>query len=280
MPINVEKLLGWKSEPIIQKYTQKDVMLYGLGLGLGEDPMDKNQLQYVYEKDLKVFPTFPCVMCSPGPWFNNPDFGVNGRMMVHAEQGIVLHKPMPTSGAVKGVTECVDIIDKGEGKGALVYMDRSIYDAETDEKIATVKGMAFARADGGFNGKTGPVPVPNPIPERAPDLVVDMKTTTQQALLYRLNGDMNPLHADPEFAQSAKFPKPILHGLATYGIALRPILANFGDVVEYAARFSAPTFPGETVKVEIWKDGKNISFRARVEERDATVLNNGLAVLA
>lgn len=279
MPINQDALLGWKSQPITQAYTKKDVMFYALSLGVCEDPLNLNDLKFTYEKDLNVFPTMPVVMGSPGPWFQNPDFGINGRMMVHAEQGLKLLKPMPVEGKIRAITECVNIIDKGEGKGAMVYMDRTIYDDATGEKLAIVTGMAFARADGGFGGKTGPIPTPQEIPTRDADLVVDMKTLPQAALFYRLNGDMNPLHSDPEFAQSAKFPRPILHGLATYGLAARCIISNYGEFNEINARFSAPTFPGETVTIEFWKDGNEITFRASVNERGAVVLNNGYAKL-
>lgn len=280
MALNIDKLLGWKSEPVIKEYNEKDVMFFGLSLGIGEDPMDKDQLQYVYEKGLKVFPTFPTVLGNPGPWMLNPEFGLNFKMMVHAEQITILYQDMKPKGRIRAITEVTDVIDKGEGKGAMIYLARTIFDDESGEKLANVNGMAFARADGGFGGKTGPVPVPNPIPERAPDFETTIQTLPQQALIYRLNDDMNPLHADPDFALSAKFPKPIIHGMATYSISGRAIEKFCGKFTRLDARFSAPAFPGETLAIEIWQDGKEVSFRVKIAERDAVVLNNGYAIIA
>ncbi|MCC4114956.1 3-alpha,7-alpha,12-alpha-trihydroxy-5-beta-cholest-24-enoyl-CoA hydratase [Aromatoleum toluclasticum] len=285
MPIDRDFLLGWKMDPVEESYTDRETMFYALSLGLGADPLDAGQLRYVYEKDLAAFPTMPVVLCLPQGWAVDPRAGLNYRMMLHGEQGLVVHRPLPPAGRVRGVTRVAEVIDKGQDKGALLYLEREITDAADGTHYATVKGTVFARADGGFGGSPGPVRPVHPIPEGEPDAVLEMPTSPQAALLYRLNGDRNPIHADPEAARGAKFPRPILHGMCTYGIAAHAILRRFCDydaaaLRELDVRFSAPTFPGETVTFAFWKRGNVVSFRARVQERDATVLDNGRAVLA
>lgn len=284
MPINREFLLDWQMEPVIETYSEKDAMFYALSLGLGSDPLDPLQLQYVYEDNLKVFPTYPVVLCSPQGWALNPNAGLNYRMMVHSEQTLKLHRPLPTAGTVRGVTRVVDVIDKGEGRGALLYLSREIYDEASGAHLATVGGTAFARADGGFGGPSGPVLQPHRLPERPVEQTSEVQTSPQAALLYRLNGDRNPIHASPEIARSAKFPRPILHGMATYAISAGVLLNAYAEgrpeaLRELNARFSAPLFPGEKLTFESWRDGNLVSFRVRVAERDVTVLDNGYAVM-
>lgn len=284
MPINREFLLDWQMEPVIETYSEKDAMFYALSLGIGSDPLDPLQLQYVYEDNLKVFPTYPVVLCSPQGWALNPNAGLDYRMMVHSEQTLKLHRPLPTAGTLRGVTRVVDVIDKGEGRGALLYLSREIYDEASGAHLATVGGTAFARADGGFGGPAGPVLQPHRLPERPVERTLEVQTSPQAALLYRLNGDRNPIHASPEIARSAKFPRPILHGMATYAISAGVLLNAYAEgrpeaLRELNARFSAPLFPGEKLTFESWRDGNLVSFRVRVAERDVTVLDNGYAVM-
>lgn len=285
MAINREFMLDWQMEPVIEQYSEKDAMFYALSLGIGMDPLDPKQLQYVYEDDnLKIFPTYPVVLCSPQGWALNPDAGLNYRMMVHSEQTLKIHQPLPRSGTLKGITRVVDVLDKGEDRGALVYLAREIYDNETGEHLATVGGTAFARADGGFGGPSGPVIEPHKMPEGPAEQISEIETSPQAALLYRLNGDRNPIHASPEIAKSAKFPQPILHGMATYSISAAVLLDTYAEgrpeaLKELNARFSKPLFPGEKLTIESWRKGQKISFRVRVAERDVTVLDNGYAVL-
>lgn len=285
MPIDRDFLLGWSMDPVVDAYTDRDTMFYALSLGLGADPLDDGQLRFVYEKGLAAFPTMSVVKCLPPGWAVDPRAGLNYRMMLHGEQGLVVHRPLPVSGKLRGVTRVVEVIDKGEGRGALLYLERQVADADSGELYATVKGTVFARADGGFGGPAGPLREVHAIPAGEPDAVLDMPTLPQSALLYRLNGDLNPIHADPQAARSAKFPQPILHGMCTYGVAAHAILKQFGNydpavLRELDVRFSAPMFPGETVSFSMWKRGSVVSFRARVNSRDATVLDNGRAVLA
>jgi acyl dehydratase len=282
MPIVYEKLLALEIPPVEHSYGPKDCMLYALGLGLGQDPMNQDELAFVFEKNLKVLPTFALVQGYTPYWLRNPASGVNWTKVVHGEQGLTLHAPVKPEGTVIGKTRIVEAIDKGEGKGALVYSERQVTDKQSGKLLATLTQTTFCRADGGFGGPQRSAPAPHAIPERAPDLTADLPTRPEMALIYRLSGDVNPLHADPEFAQAAGFPKPILHGLATFGVAGHALLkavcgydpARFKAI---AGRFSAPVYPGETIRTEIWRDGAVLSFRARVVERDVVAINNGRA---
>jgi acyl dehydratase len=177
------------------------------------------------------------------------------------------------------------VIDKGAGKGALLLMERAIFDKATGEALATIRQTVFCRADGGFSGKQRPSPPVHALPERAPDIVCDLQTRPEMALIYRLSADVNPLHADPEVARAAGFPRPILQGLGSFGVAGHAILRSVcgydpSRLRSIAGRFSAPVFPGETIRTEMWRDGAIVSFRARVVERDAVAINNGRAEVA
>jgi acyl dehydratase len=296
MPIYYPDILDQRTDPRTFTYGDKDVMLYALGIGLGADPMGEKELPFVYERGLKVVPTAATVLASAGGG-GRPAAGrtspplpdghrasqINFLMMVHGEQKVELHKPLPAFGTFIAEGRTVGAWDKGKDKGAVV-VNETIWTDEKGEKVATLTGSMFARGDGGFGGPTEGQPEPHATPTRAPDLSVDIGTRPDQALLYRLNGDRNPLHSDPEFAARAGFPRPILHGLCTYGITCRAVLQVIVDydadqILSHQVRFSAPVFPGDTITVDLWKDGKQISFEARVKERGATVIKNGLTVL-
>jgi acyl dehydratase len=285
MPIVYEKLLALDVPDVEQTYGPKDCMLYALGLGLGQDPMNKDELPFVYEKNLKVLPTYALVQGYSPYWLRNPESGVNWTKVVHGEQGLVLHRPVAAQGTVIGRTRIVEVIDKGEGKGALVYSERQIIDKQSGELLATLTQTTFCRGDGGFGGPKRDTPPPHPIPERAPDLTCDLPTRPEMALVYRLSGDINPLHAEPEFARAAGFPRPILHGLASFGVTGHALLRSVCDydptrLTAISGRFSAPVLPGETIRTEMWRDGSVVSFRARVVERDVVAVNNGRAEIA
>jgi acyl dehydratase len=294
MPIYYPDILDQRTDPRTFTYGDKDVMLYALGIGLGADPMGEKELRFVYERDLKVVPTAATVLASgasraaagrtaaPLPAGHRPS-QINFLMMVHGEQKVELHKPLPAFGTFTAEGRTLGAWDKGKDKGAVVVNETTWTD-EKGEKVATLTGSMFARGDGGFGGPTEGQPEPHATPTRAPDLSVDIRTRPDQALLYRLNGDRNPLHSDPEFAARAGFPRPILHGLCTYGITCRAVLQGVLDydadqILSHQARFSAPVFPGDTITVDLWKDGKDISFEARVAARSATVIKNGLTLL-
>ncbi len=282
MSLNYKKIVNWPFEDVIQSYSERDSIIYALSLGLGSNATDPSELKFVYEKELQTFPTMAVVMGHPGPWMQDPETGIDFIKVLHGEQYLEIHKPLPTEGSIIGRTRVVDIIDKGTDKGALIIIERKLYEQKTGDLLNTQSAIIFARGDGGFGGPATSAPAPHSLPDRDPDRVVDIPISTQAALLYRLNGDYNPLHADPVIAKKAGFEAPILHGLASYGIAARAVLKalDSGDASElrsFGLRFSAPVYPGETIRTDVWKDGNIVSFRASVVERDMTVLKNGRA---
>lgn len=292
MPIFYPDILDQKTAPRTFSYGDKDVMLYALGVGMGRDQMNETELAFVYEKNLKVIPTAATVLAASmrgaaGPAPEMPaghrPSQINFLMVVHGEQKVELHKPLSATGTYTAQGRTVGAYDKGPGKGAVI-LNETVWTDDKGEKVATLTSSTFARGDGGFGGPSEGAPEPHVVPTRAPDISVDFDTRDDQALLYRLNGDRNPLHSDPDVAKKAGFDKPILHGLCTYGITCRAILqevVNFDpdQIYSHRARFSALVIPGDTITVDIWKDGKNISFEARVKARNATVIKNGLTVL-
>lgn len=286
MAIDYQRLKNWPFQEVEHKYTAKDTILYALGLGLGADPMDREQLRFVYEDGLKALPTMAVVLALPGQWSKNPESGVNWKLVLHGEQGVVLHRPLPPAGTVVARTVIDEIIDKGKDKGALVYSHRDIRDKETGALLASLSSTSFLRGDGGFGGPSGPTRAVHALPERAPDIACDIATLPQAALIYRLSGDYNPLHADPEVAKTAGFPRPILHGLCTFGVAGHALLRalcgyDAARLKRMEVRFSSPVFPGETVRTEMWEEGGGrFGFRCKVVERDVVVINNGLAEIA
>jgi len=282
MSIIYEKLLALKIPEVEHTYGPKDCMLYALGVGLGLDPMDEEQLAFVYEKNLKVLPSMAVVLAHPGFWIKDLDTRIDWVKVVAGEHSLVLHRPLKPSATVRGRTRILDIVDKGAGKGAIIYSERVIEDMASGERIATIVQTTFCRGDGGFGGPKREQRPVHPIPERAPDLTCDLPTRPEMALIYRLSADPNPLHADPATARAAGFARPILHGLATFGVCGHAILKTLcaydpARLTALAGRFSAPVFPGETIRTEIWSDGGVASFRARVVERDVVALNNGRA---
>jgi acyl dehydratase len=285
MPLDYEKLLALKIPDVEHDYGPKDCILYALGLGLGQDPINADELAFVYEKQLKVLPTFALVQGYSAYWLRQADLGVTWTKVVHGEQGLVLHQQVAPQAMVIGRTRIVDIVDKGEGRGALVYSERAISDKATGRPLATLTQTAFCRADGGFGGPRREAPPPHALPERAPDVTCDLPTRPEMALIYRMSGDVNPLHVDPDFAKAAGFPRPILHGLATFGVAGHALLKAVcgydpARITAIAGRFSAPVFPGETIRTEIWRDGGVVSFpggRAR-RDRDRQRPRRGQAI--
>jgi acyl dehydratase len=240
----------------------------------------------VYEgvdgRSLQALPTFANVLAYPGFWAREPDTGIDWRRLVHAEQQVVLHAPLPTSGRVTGHNRVTALWDKGAGKGALMQQQREVRDAASERLLATVTQLTLLRGDGGFGegGSEGAPPAAHSIPERSPDAVCDLPTLPQAALIYRLSGDTNPLHADPAVARSAGFERPILHGMATMGIAAHAVLRALldYDTTRFAGmrvRFTAPALPGDTLRTELWIDGNVVSLRTTAVERGAVVLNNG-----
>jgi acyl dehydratase len=225
------------------------------------------------------------VLAVPAPWLHRRETGITWKQVVLGEQGLQLHRIVPVRGSVRGETRVEDIVDKGAGKGALIYIRRAVYDVANGELVATVQQTLYCRADGGFGGPARQARPLHQLPDRTPDFVCDLPTSLRAALIYRLSGDMNPLHVDPAVARAAKFPRPILHGLCSFGVAAHAILRSVlnydaARLLSLKVRFSSPVFPGETLRTEVWRDSTGqVSFRCRVTERDVVVLDNGLAEL-
>ncbi len=281
---NWQEAVGAASEPVTSTYTDKDTMLYALGVGMGRDPLDADELHYTYEKDLRTVPTLATVIQRGGA-SKMGELGLNFVMLVHGEQRLTVHKPLPAAAEIESQGKITGIFDKGEGKGALIVTETLIREKATGDDLCTLGSTAFFRGDGGFGGPSDGAPEPHAIPDRAADGSFECKTENWQALLYRLNGDRNPLHSDPEFAAAAGFPVPILHGLCTYGTTCRGVLSNLAGydhkrIKSFDVRFSAPVFPGETIIVDHWKDGSVLSFECRLKERDVKVIKNGKCELA
>jgi acyl dehydratase len=285
MPIKYEELMALKNLGQKYSYGDREVMLYAYGIGMGADPLDERELAFVNEaaatpRPLKVVPTFASV----ASWGSGPgEMNLNRVMVVDGERDITFHKPFATAAHIVADSSVLAVYDKGKDKGAIIRHQTILKDADGD-KLATLVASRFARGDGGFGGPSEGQPEPHQVPSRAPDRTVEIPTRPDQALVYRLCGDRNPLHSDPEFARRAGFPRPILHGMCTYGISCRGVLQTFADYDpsafrQHVARFSAPVYPGETVSMAMWKDGNVISFEAKVKSRDATVIRNGRTVL-
>jgi acyl dehydratase len=280
--MDYEKARAWVFPDVEGVYTDRDTMLYALGLGLGAHPTDARELRFVTEPALVALPTMAAVVARNRPWL--AEVGVHVTDAVHGEQRMAFHRPLPPAGAVVGKSRIGGLVDKGPGRGVLLLVEQEVFDRASGAHLCTSIQTNFIRGAGGFGGPTGPGLEPHPLPARAPDAVSDLATLPQAALLYRLSGDRNPLHSDPEVARAAGFPRPILHGFCTYGMVGWQILARFADfdparLAELDARFSAAVLPGETLRTEFWCDGPVISFRTRVVERDAVALAHGRARL-
>ena len=282
MPLNAKALRDWTFEPRHQTYTDRETMLYALSVGFGADPLDARELPFVYEKELRAVPTMAAVLCHPGPRLTDPRTGATRSKTVHGEQRLRFHAPLPAAGRVVAHSRVLGVEDKGEDKGALIHVERAISNADTGEPLVTIIHTSFCRADGGFGESFGPQFTPHELPRRAPDEVIEAPTRPDAALLYRLNVDRNPLHADPDVAARAGFPRPILHGLCTYGIAARLLITRLlghdpDRLLSLDVRFSSAVYPGETLSLECWRDGDVLSFQALVRERGKKVLDNGHA---
>lgn len=287
VPIQYPEILEVASEPRTCRWTEKDSMLYALGAGLGQDPLDADNLRYVYEKGLRALPTQATVITwGAGPTIEQ--MGFNVALCVHAEESLEIHRPLPASGEAISWGRVSRVIDRGEGKGAFISWELLLADAATREPIATLTTTTLARGDGGCGAPGEGAEMPHKVPSRVPDLSVDVPTRPEQALLYRLSGDMNPLHANPSFARKVGFDRPILHGLCTYAIACHAVLKAFGQadpslLKRHQVRFSAPVLPGDVLSIDMWRDATEdeitISFEVRVKERNTVVIKGGKTVL-
>jgi acyl dehydratase len=282
MPLNYERILAHRAGPLDASTDERTCILYALGIGIGMDPVDAEQIKFVHERALVAFPTVATVLGWPGR-LTDPAFGVDTRMVVAASLKVVLHRPLQTQERLSADPRVVEIVDKGAGKHAILLSARTLV-APDGTEVATVESTSIARGHGGFGGRVTDMAEPAPTPERPPDMVCDLPTPPNLALIYRLTGDENPLHVDPASAKKSGFPRPILHGAATFGIAAHAVLRTCADydaarLAAIEARFSRPVFPGETIRTELWNEAGNIAFRCRVEERGEVVLTHGWARL-
>ncbi|WP_102225168.1 MaoC/PaaZ C-terminal domain-containing protein [Acidimangrovimonas sediminis] len=285
--IDPDHLLSYDIPEVRQVYGPRDTAFYALSIGVGHDPMDAGDLRFVGAGTPEPFPTLPLVLGHPGFWLGNADTGVDAVRLVHGEQGIAIHAPLPPEGEVIGKTRVIGLVDKGEGKGALLYSEKELRDAGTGTLYATTQATIFLRGDGGFSGAPGsrfgetPTTKAHTLPERAPDAEFETQTRPEQALWYRWNGDQNPLHLSPEVAAKAGFARPVLHGLCTLGIAAHGLVRTLceGDPARFRglqARFTATVTPGERLRTQVWHDG---SFRTVEAESGRVVIGNGLAAV-
>jgi acyl dehydratase len=294
VPIYYPDVLSQETDARVFSYTRKDVILYALGIGMGADPVDSTELCFVYEKDLQVVPSAATVLSStfgrswPPPVYRQTRPGLRSSSIdpataLHGEQKVVLHRPLPPEGTFSTKSRYVGAYDKGAGKGAVVVSEASWTDA-AGEKVATLTSTAFGRSEGGFGGPREGQPAPHIVPSRQADMTVAVAIPRGLAALYRLSGDTNPLHIDPEAARRVGFERPILHGLCTFGITCRVVLTEVlshkaDRILSHQLRWTAPVYPGEILEVDLWRDEGRISFAARVPARNVTVVGNGLTVL-
>ena len=279
MAANYDIIRSWPTTPVRQRYSGRDTIIYNLGVGANviEDAAHAD-LSLVWEERLSPFPTFVTVLGVEPYWYSDARTGLDWRQSVHGEHSIEWHAPIGAEGEVVGRSSVEELFDKGPGRGALLAVRRTLSDAATGQALATIRQGVFFRADGGFGGPTGARKPPR-VPATAPDSVVSLATRPEQALIYRLSGDLFPLHVDPAFAVAGGFPAPILHGLCTYAIAGRAVAAGLCDghserLKRLDARFSAPVFPGEVIDTEMWRlEAGEGAYRCRVGER--VVIDNG-----
>lgn len=274
------------SGEVRQAWSAKDTILYALGLGLGSDPLDSGQLRFVLEPELVAMPTMAAVLASPGFWMRErAELGIDSIKLVHGEQSLWVHAALPAEGSAVSRTRVTRVVDKGEGKGAVVHAEKRLWDDTSGTLLAVVESVYVCRGDGGFSRGAGADEAATPLaptPDAPAALTVDLATRPEQALIYRLSGDRNPLHSDPALARKLGFERPILHGLATWGFGGRAIVAACLDndpsrLKSLRCRLSAPVLPGDTLRAEIWLQDGGAAFRLRAVERDVLVLTHGSA---
>ena len=281
--MNLDRVVARRFAPIHQSYDWRDSALYALGLGMGDDPLDEDELAYVYEgRDQRAVPSMSVTLGWPPLWIAEPETGIAWTKALHGEQRLTLHRPLPVCGSIRADHRVSAVEDKGPMRGALVYFDTELFDAASGGRLASLRATEFLRGDGGC-GNYGPPPGPiTPIARDArPDASITYRTQRQAALLYRLvSRDYMPIHADPAVARDAGFERPISHGLNTLGLACRAILKRRAPgrperISTLAARFVAPAFPGDTIRIDMFEQGDAIRFRAWATERCAMVIDRG-----
>ena len=276
MPFEPERLIAHRFPTVRQSYDRRDTILYALGIGLGHDPLDAHDLNYLLDTHDRVLPAFAVTLASPGMWIRDPAFGVDFAKLVHSAQAVSFDRPLPANGTVTSTPRIASIHDRGEGRGALVVLERDVTDADSGKCYAHIEQTLLLRSDGGFGGQAPPTPPAQLIPDRVPDLATQQPISHRAALIYRLSGDWNPLHADPAAARAAGFDRPILHGLASFGWAAYALERVSGrKLASIGCRFSGTVFPGDTFSLSAWLQDDSTLFSASTALRPA--LDRGVA---
>jgi acyl dehydratase len=263
-------------------YDERAAILYALGIGFGSTPLHHDDLSFVYEKHLRTVPTMAGLFSVP----SNLLAGVDFRMVVHAGQWLTLHQELPPKGNLFIESRVVEALDKGKEIGAIIFVETKTTLKDSGSPLSTAVSSIIARGDGGFGAPDQRPPYTHhALPSRDADRCLEIKTRPDQSIIYRLSGDLNPLHCDPEFAKMVGFTNPIMHGMCTYGICCRAIIEHLclfdpAKIRQFDGRFSAPAYPGETLILDLWIDHEIISYRCRLKERDVTIIDNGKCVLS
>ncbi|WP_343599099.1 MaoC/PaaZ C-terminal domain-containing protein [Mycobacterium sp.] len=282
MPIDLDAALGAELEPVEFRWSSTDVQLYQLALGAGADPMDPQELRYLADGAPQVLPTFGCVAATfhatEPPAVRFPGVHVELAKVLHASEQVSVPAPLPPSGSARAVTRLTDIWDKGK---AAVIWSETVVTTPDGALLWTQRRSIYARGEGGFGGERGPSGGGSSVEDRAPDVELDIPILPQQALLYRLCGDRNPLHSDPEFAAAAGFTRPILHGLCTFGMTCKALVdacldSDVSRVASYGARFAGMAFPGETLRAGVWRDDGRLLASVVAPSRENAVVLSGV----
>ncbi len=281
--MNIEQLQAYEIPKGSQDYGWRDALLYALSLGYGEDPTDLAQLRYVYEQDQRVVPSMCLMLAYPGLWLQAPALEINWSRIFNGEVSFEVHASLPVQGTVHTESRVVAVNDKGPGKGATLHTERILSDARGG-RLATIAQTVVLRADGGGGGFGVPPQAQPVVPDGPPDATIELATARNAALLYRLNGDYHPLHADPAVAEAMGLKAPIVHGFCTFGMACRAAIAAVcgGDaqrIRRMAGRFVSPVYPGDTIQFQFFVSGARVQWRARVDARQIVVIDRGLLEL-
>lgn len=283
-PLDLQKLLNFPIPQTRHDYDQRDVILYALGVGAGL-AADIDETHFLYERNLQALPTLALVLGASGFWPMDPASGLDWLNILHGEQQLKLFEPMATSGTLVGDTKITDLADKGPGKAALIRTHKKLR-TPSGRLVAEETALLVVRGGGGFGGRRDmPSDTLASPPNRDSDFEIVLPTSPAQAAIYRQSGDRNPLHIDHSIARKAGFDRPILHGLSTMGVVARALIhgccdGRAADLRDISLRFTAPVYPGETIRTQIWREATGIHFRADSVERGIRVIDYGLAMLA
>lgn len=259
MTFDPDKIRHWPVPEIRQVLTRRDTAIYALSTGFGFDPMNRAELDFADpDRALKASPSMALVLAYPGFWVGDPATGIDAPKVLHVDQRIDICGAIPVEGEIVGKTTVTDLIDRGEGRGALLVSERRLF--QGNREFACLTQTLLLRSEGGFADAPGPLPARTRVPDRAPDGRFEIVIRPEGALWYRLNGDRNPIHSDPDIAARAGFDRPIMHGMGTFGMITRVLLAECCDhdparLASIAMRFTAPCYPGETLALSLWHDG-------------------------